>query len=252
MSANGFPWFRLYANDLLGDRKMRRIHKLTGLSLAEIRGAWLTLMCLASESPKRGVLLFDGGTPYDYDDLAEECGMDSLKFHSMFMHLTKMNMVDYMEVDGIYYLPNWEKRQPVSDTTGAERVKKHRQTKNNPVTLQKRFRNALDIDIESDTDTEEDIDKDSENIYQKLLTAFINHSQVPAFGSPRPRDNEALLKMVAAECTPDDIKMAVEYATANGLTVVGPASIANGAIIAAGKRKRTGAAVQTVWAEEHR
>jgi len=146
-----FPWFRLYANDLLGDRKIKRIQKITGISFAEIRGVWLTLLCLASESPERGVLLFDGGIPYDYDDLVEECGMDSLKFHTLFMHFTKMQMVSFDEESGIYLLPAWGARQPVGDTTGAERVRKHREKKKQErVTLQERYSNALEEEEESE------------------------------------------------------------------------------------------------------
>lgn len=154
--SNGFPWFRLYANEMLGDRKMKRIHKLTGISKAEIRGVWVSLLCLASESPERGMLLFDGGVPYDYDDLVEECGLDSLKFHTLFMHFQKMGMVAFIEEDGIYYLPAWAKRQPVSDTTGAKRVREHRERKKETVTLQKRYSNALEQEQEEDKDSEKE------------------------------------------------------------------------------------------------
>lgn len=204
--AKGFPWFRLYANDMLGDRKIKRINKVTGLSLAEIRGVWLTLLCLASESPERGELLFDGGVPYDYDDLVEECGMDSLKFHALFMHLQKMGMIASDEETGIYYLPAWSERQPVGDTTGAERVRKHRaKTKKEDVTLQKRYSNALEQESESEEESEKEtiIIGDGE-----VFTHYKNH-----IGILTPHVKEVILDYLE-ECPSDwlieSINIAVE------------------------------------------
>ena len=260
-----FPWFRLYANDTLNDKKIKRIHKVTGISLAEIRGVWLTLLCLASESPDRGMLLFDGSIPYDYDDLAEECGMDSMKFHSLFMHFTKMGMVAYVEEDGIYYLPAWDVRQPKSDATGAERVAKHRQRKNKKrVTLQKRYSNALEEDKEEDKEKEEeynafpfsDIQPEEPNSrYRQLLGTFFTVSRLPIDDNLRPRDNDAVKQWIRDGCTAEDIQDAVQYCTTNGYTITGPASIHKSVMIARSNRLRqesvSSYGSQEVWTEEH-
>ena len=103
-------------------------------------------------------------------------------------------------------------------------------------------------DTESYKETEEETKEDTapENElppttqYQRLLTAYLNHARQPIMGSLKPRDNQALLDMVEAECIPEDIEAAIDYSTENGLPVNGPASVLKGSIIAMGKRKREG------------
>jgi len=94
-----------------------------------------------------------------------------------------------------------------------------------------------------------------DGIYKQLLTAFINKSKLPLLGNIRPRDNEALLKMVDANCQPEDIESAIEYSTRNNLQITGPASILNGTMIAMSNRKRNAEAQPSsskeVWSEEH-
>ena len=75
--------------------------------------------------------------------------------------------------------------------------------------------------------------------YAKLLAAFINSSKQPVLDVGK-KDNEALLKMVEAECLPEDVEAAVAYSTDNGLPMSGPSSVLRGTIIAMGKRKREG------------
>lgn len=226
-----FPWFRLYANDMLGDRKLKRIHKMTGLSLAELRGVWLSLMCLASESPQRGILLFDGGTPYEYDDLAEECGLETLKFHTAFIHFSNMGMITFDEITGIYKLPNWDKRQPVSDTTGAERVKAYRERKNKPVTLQKRYSNALEGEGDKESEGEEEV-----NDFRALFDAFILETGIPETMLANKNNVDTVVKWQKSGVTVEDIKLAVSELSSKGYTIARPQSIDNALIIAMQKR----------------
>ena len=79
-------------------------------------------------------------------------------------------------------------------------------------------------------------DKGSQNLYSSLLTTFINISKLPLLGNLTKRDNESLLRMVEAECTPEDIEAAVKYNQENDLRIVGVASIERGAMIERSKR----------------
>jgi len=70
------------------------------------------------------------------------------------------------------------------------------------------------------------------------LNAFSTIAKLPISGNLRPRDNDALNEWVKSECTPEDIESAIEYATNNELTIVGPASIHKGVMVARSRRLR--------------
>ena len=42
-----YPWFRVYSNDLLNDRKLARIARACDVPMATVRGVWLTLLAMA-------------------------------------------------------------------------------------------------------------------------------------------------------------------------------------------------------------
>ena len=159
-----FPWFRLYASDMRHERKIARIAKRTGIDRATIVGVWVTILCLASDSPKRGWLLMDGGSPLEYEEIVEEVGLDVMKFDAILRQFLSESF-DMLAIDNetsAYFVTQWEERQPMSDTTGAERVRKHRERVKLQAKEVKRYSNALEED--TDTDKEKDIDKDKEAI----------------------------------------------------------------------------------------
>lgn len=133
---------------------------------------------------------------------------------------------------GAYFIVKWDQRQFKSNFS-AERTRRWRaEKKRKAVTSQvrhtQRHGDALDTEEESETETESEseveavaeAELEADNLYGGLLTAFINSSKLPILGNLKPRDNEALLRMVAAGCTPADVEAAVIY---NGrMTCGGP------------------------------
>lgn len=51
-----FPWCRLY-NDILNDRKLERIRRMAKLPRVTIRGAFMSMLAMANDSPQRGELM---------------------------------------------------------------------------------------------------------------------------------------------------------------------------------------------------
>lgn len=117
------PWFKFFGSEYLSDPK------ISSLS-ANKRSCWVTLLCLASMSTKKGVvefltvetLLEKSGIPLDpYDTTEWENCLDVLKVFE------KMRMID-VDDDGTITIKNWEKRQETS-MTNAERQSKYRLNK---------------------------------------------------------------------------------------------------------------------------
>ena len=83
---------------------------------------------------------------------------------------------------------------------------------------------------------EEEMPAEPRTPYTILLDAFEKESGTYSGGNLKPRDNEALVRLVKSECEPDDIIVAIKYNRSKGFPVVGVASIENGAIIERDKR----------------
>jgi hypothetical protein len=171
------PWFRFY-NEVLSDRKIRRISTRTGQPKVVIVGFWATLMVFASESPQRGKLIFgDELLPVELDDMVDETGLDREICQALIDEFMALGMVRIE--DGIFTLPNWGKRQFKTDHDGAERQKRSRARKraaaakqersgggkvdsgytkesNNGVTSQNKNVTPPESDTESDTESEKE------------------------------------------------------------------------------------------------
>jgi hypothetical protein len=115
-------WFRLY-HDLPSDRKLRRF-------TVQQKWAWIVLLCLASDSAPRGVIVGE-----DEDDIADYCGFESTQDYQYFLDkLRQRGMIEPIP-NGIK-ISKWDERQFESDSSSA-RVARHRAAKNNaPETLQ--------------------------------------------------------------------------------------------------------------------
>jgi len=142
------PWFRVYG-DILTDRKINRICKKTGQTQALVIGVWICLLALASDSPRRGLLLLAEDMPYTIDDIEDETGLppevlgqllDEFRRHSMISGTTTIQII------------NWSKRQYKSDNV-TERVQRHRE-KRSIETLPERFNTVIDTDTDTETDTD--------------------------------------------------------------------------------------------------
>jgi len=138
------PWFRVYANDLLTDRKIKRICKRTGQSKALIIGIWIILLCLANDSPNRGHLNIAADMPYTVDDLEDETGLPPEVLAQLLDEFRSHGMINGKAT---IQISNWDKRQYKSDSS-AERVRTYREKRNVTVTPEKRYSNVLDTDTE--------------------------------------------------------------------------------------------------------
>lgn len=166
------PWFRVYANDLLTDRKIKRICKRTGQSKALVIGIWIILLCLANDSPNRGHLNIAADMPYTVDDLEDETGLppevlaqllDEFRSHGMINGKTTIQ------------ISNWDKRQYKSDNV-TDRVRAYRE-KRSSETFQKRSNNVID----TESDTESDTDTDQTQTRAEPVAAAVSNSSFKHF-----------------------------------------------------------------------
>ena len=162
------PWFRFYS-EALNDRKILRVCRETGMPKALVIGVWTTILALASDSPRRGLLLFTDDIPLTFEDLALETGMDDGPLDELLSTFNKFEMLG--QVDGVYCVTNWDKRQFASDHSTArvqewrERQKQNGDEKeegndtetlegNEDETLQQQLGNAPEAESETETETE--------------------------------------------------------------------------------------------------
>ena len=150
---NGYPWFRLY-DEVLHDRKLTRIAKVTGNSRVLVLGAWVGLLALANDSPERGRLLLAGGVPLTAEDIALEIDID---FDVLNEIMAEMQRLDMLGVEAkAFFVAQWPGRQFESDSS-TERVRRYREKQketlqgNEDATLQGRDGNAPE---QSRTDTD--------------------------------------------------------------------------------------------------
>jgi hypothetical protein len=152
---NKMPWFRVYS-ELLNDKKIKRISRIMQLPRAYIVGAWVTILCLANESPARGRLMLSDDIPMGEDDIFDELGMEPEMARRLIDNFINLAMLT--DENGLT-ITNWNERQFKSDNSTA-RVQKHRAkqaektgnvSSENSETLQKRSSNVID----TETDTEQ-------------------------------------------------------------------------------------------------
>ena len=120
------PWFRLYS-ELLEDKKLKRLAHLADQDILTMRGFWCSLLCLANDSPERGVLLFPDGVAMSCADVAEEIGMDADQCITMMELFARDPLCLLENYDGKWRITNWDKRQFKSDNA-AERARRWRES----------------------------------------------------------------------------------------------------------------------------
>ena len=150
-----YPWFRVYSNDILSDRKLARICQVCNVSKALVRGVWLTLMAMANDSPVRGVLLIAVGLPVTEDEIRADLGLDTETFEAIMSELVALRMI---ERGDCVVLLNFVKRNPPSDSS-TERVRRHREREQQPArnvteALQQQPGNAIESEGESESERE--------------------------------------------------------------------------------------------------
>lgn len=157
------PWFRLYS-ELINDKKIERICRMTQFTKAEVVGVWVILLSLSSDSPVRGVLLVSETVPFELDDFEHITGMDRQRIEDLFDLFMGLDMLTLQ--DGAYSIANWNDRQFKSDDSSSY-VSKHRKSKDvilhgkDDVILHNPKCNIIDTDTESYTDTDTELINDS-------------------------------------------------------------------------------------------
>ena len=160
------PWFRLYS-EMIHDRKLSRAARVLDYPMPFVVGVWVSILCMANDSPVRGRLMIGEDIPAGEDDIAHDIGLsleDTRRFLDCFVNLSML------ADDNGYSVSNWENRQFKSDNVN-ERVKKHRANKQKAKkrsedsgskqgeTLPKRYSNVIEKEKETDTETDTEKEK---------------------------------------------------------------------------------------------
>jgi hypothetical protein len=154
-------WLRLHT-DLIDDPKMAR------LSDKEFR-IFIFLLCFARESSA------DGTIKGELPDLAWRIRIDETAIKTCIDALVKLKVVTHK--NSCISFVNWQKRQPLSDSS-AERVKRYRKKQCNVTeTLPKRPSNVIE---QNRTDTEQNrTDTDAETLHDTQKIFDLISSEIP-------------------------------------------------------------------------
>jgi hypothetical protein len=187
-------WLRLYT-EIRNDRKLRR------LSPAQ-RWLWVVILTIAKESPKPGYLLLSEGVPVTIEDLADDAAIPLDEVKSGIEAFVAQRMLE--QVDGVWRLVNWDKRQFSSDSS-TERVRKHRRKKQQNETLQDRYSNVTETPPETDKQTNRDRDRDIDQ-GSCLTTATAQCAE--ADGDAPPTNKDLIAELTGAYRAIEGIKPA--------------------------------------------
>lgn len=148
-------WLRLYT-EVTRDRKLRRLP-------VSYRWIWITILCMAKESPDPGKLLLSEGVPVEIEDIADEAAVDMEEVKKAIDIFINQKMVH--KEDGILVITNWGKRQFESDNS-TQRWRKwyERQKANNNQTLDQTEVKQKSNVGQTFSDTDTDIQIQSNNI----------------------------------------------------------------------------------------
>lgn len=121
MARKKLPWLRLYT-ELTKDTKLRR------RPVAE-RWVWISVLCLAGESPIRGTLLITEGTPATLHDIADDANVPLRTVRKAIDGFLHDDMLSTDLDTDAWVVTKWDERQFESDVNAADRSRKHRQRK---------------------------------------------------------------------------------------------------------------------------
>jgi hypothetical protein len=113
------PWLRLYT-EIRHDRKLRRLP-------ASHRWLWIVILTMAKDSPRAGWLLVSKDTPITTDDLADEAAISSEDAAAGVRAFLDLDMIE--NIDGIFHVISWDKRQFCNDNSTERWRKWKRSTK---------------------------------------------------------------------------------------------------------------------------
>lgn len=114
MAPKPMPWFRFYC-EAMQDRKLRRLPVVQ-------RWTWVAVLCAARQSPQPGLLLV-GADAMNADDIADIAGVSVKDAQASLDAFAATGLIE--DVDGVWSVVSWGKRQYDSDSS-TKRVRKHR------------------------------------------------------------------------------------------------------------------------------
>lgn len=91
-----YPWFRLYS-EVRSDAKLKWAARRAGCNRVVAMGAWVSLLCLANDSPKRGHCLLAADEPFTTEELAEELDIEPDTLERLLEQFASFGMVRWDE-----------------------------------------------------------------------------------------------------------------------------------------------------------
>lgn len=188
-----YPWFRVY-NEILTERKIERIGRMTQVSRVIIRGTWMTILAMANDSPQRGHLMWTDSLWITEQEIADDLEMEHGIFGMLLDAFIKMQMVTRHNGGGLS-CTNFDKRQFKSDSSTA-RVQAWREKQQSQETGRCNVAETLpcngpDTETEADTETETEADHD--------------HVAAPAAKSPNTPAMDTYLALYGKFQSADDL-----------------------------------------------
>ncbi len=95
MPRKKLPWWKAFVKDILADSELKSVP-------LEARGLWLYMMCLMHQSPRRGVLLQENGSPIPPELLAIYAGCSPEKAAHLYQTLITSGVFSVSD-DGFVY-----------------------------------------------------------------------------------------------------------------------------------------------------
>jgi len=177
-----YPWFRVY-NEILTERKIERIGRMTHLPRVVIRGAWMTILAMANDSPERGCLKWTDDLWITEAELRDDLEMEPDEFSPLLDAFVKMQMVTRHNGGGLS-CTNFDKRQFKSDSS-TPRVQAWREKQRAQETDECNVSETL---LCNGPDTETEAEAEAETETEKELPAPSRHRKY----SPAPDEHPAI------------------------------------------------------------
>jgi hypothetical protein len=178
-------WFRLY-HDLPHDRKLRKFS-------SQQKWAWVVILCLASESKQRGLILGE-----DEDALAEDCGFNCTQDYQYF--LDKLRQQDMIEpIEGGLKITHWNERQFISDDVTARSSASKAKKRSQEGTFPKRSFDVPGNDEGTSSDPYSDPNSESKTEKKIKLKSACASSNFPFGIDELPREGDVSSLRVQVE-----------------------------------------------------
>lgn len=133
MPRRRMPWVRLYV-EVVRDRALRRVD-------AEVRWVWVTILCIAGESPVRGVLLVADGDKEPVvvtaADLQDEAKVRAKAVREGIDYFTQLGWISADGPAGAWRVTGWGRRNFESDNVTARTAKHRAQSNPEPTSLER-------------------------------------------------------------------------------------------------------------------